>query len=166
MSNTLLIRRQQTAMKKVLAIVFGIAMMLEGLPAWAADGMDALYIGGSAPGTRIGTTGTLDCAKSDALEFHSGSGDFSVPYAQIVAARYHEENRFRLGVLPAIAVGLLKARSKRHVVTVTWADEKGLPQVAQFEMSRQASMALVTLIRVKAPQVCQPKTTCVNNQFD
>lgn len=153
-------------MKNLLAIALGAVMLLTGLPAWAAEGGEASYTSGTVPTTKVGATGTLDCTKPEVIEFHSSSGDFSIPYAKITAARYHEENRFRLGVLPAIAVGLLKARSKRHIVTITWKDEKDLPQVARFEMSKQASMALVTVIRVRAPQVCQPKTACVNNQFD
>jgi hypothetical protein len=153
-------------MKKMLAIVLGVMILFSGLPAWASDGMEASYVSGTVPTTKLGATGMLDSTKPDVMEFHSSSGDFSIPYTRITAARYHEENRFRLGVLPAIAVGLLKARSKRHIVTITWKDEKELPQVARFEMSKQASMSIVTVIRVRAPQVCQPKTACVNNQFD
>lgn len=153
-------------MKKMLAIVLGVVILFAGLPAWASDGMDASYVSGTVSTMKLGATGMVDNTKPDVMEFHSSSGDFSIPYAKITAARYHEENRFRLGVLPTIAVGLLKARSKRHIVTITWKDEKDLPQVALFEMSKQASMGLVTIIRVRAPQVCQPKAACVNNQFD
>jgi hypothetical protein len=153
-------------MKKILAIILCVAALFAGHPVWAEDGIAALYANGTVPAIKSGTTGTLDSTSADALVFHSGTGGFSIPYSKITAARFHEENRFRLGVLPAIAVGLLKARAKRYTVTITWTDERGLAQVAEFEMPRQPSMALVTLVRLRAPQVCAPKLACVNNQFD
>ncbi len=124
-------------------------------------GMEATYTSGTVPGVRLGVDGTLETTSPTALEFHSGSGDFSVPYAGITAARYREENRFRLGVLPAIGVGLLKARSKRHFLTITWKDERGVVQAAIFENSREKSLALLTILRVRAPQVCSTKVDCM-----
>ncbi len=124
--------------------------------------MEMTYTSGTVPGVHIGVDGKLETTSPTALEFHSGSGDFQVPYSGITVARYEEENRFRLGALPAIGVGLLKARAKRHLVTITWKDEKGVTQAALFETSKQRSLALLTIVQLRAPQVCSAKRNCAN----
>jgi hypothetical protein len=129
------------------------------------NGMDANYSSGTAPGVKLGVAGKIETTSPTALEFHSNAGDFSIPYAGIMSARYREENRFRLGVLPAIGVGLLKARSKRHFATITWKDERGVVQVAIFENSRENSRALLTVVRVRAPQVCSSKADCSGSPY-
>jgi hypothetical protein len=149
----------------IMILCAGIAG-LRGLAAESgADkkGMEVTYTSGTAPGVRLGVDGVLEATSPTALEFHSSSGDFSIPYAGITVARYREENRFRLGVRPAIGVGLLKARSKRHLMTITWKDEGGVAQAAIFESSRQGALALLTIVRVRAPQVCSVRGDCIGS---
>jgi len=147
-------------MKRLIALT--LMMGLVATTALAVDrvGMEMTYTGGTMPGVRPGVDGTLATTSPTVIEFHANVGDFSVPYAGITAARYEEENRFRLGALPAIGVGLLKARSKRHLVTITWVDENGVIQVAIFEASKQKSLALLTIVKIRAPQVCSAVTNC------
>lgn len=154
--------------RRIVAVVITILSAgMAGAHAIAAEGgaekkgMEVTYASGTAPGVKLGVDGMLDATSPTALEFQSSSGDFSIPYAGITLARYREENRFRLGVLPAIGVGLLKARSKRHLVTITWKDGQGVAQAAIFENSRQGALALLTIVRVRAPQVCSVKGDCI-----
>ena len=148
-------------MKKLIAFTLISFLTTQSAGALDSKGMEAAYTGGTVAGVRLGADGTLEAVSPTALEFHSSSGDFSVPYAEITMARYREENRFRLGALPAIGVGLLKARAKRHVTTITWKDEKGVVQVAIFETSKERSLALLTILRLRAPQVCSTKADCI-----
>jgi hypothetical protein len=148
-------------MKKLMAMTLILVLAAGNAPALDVKGMEATYTSGTVPGVRLGVDGTLGTTSPTALEFHSGSGDFSVPYAGITAARCREENRFRLGVLPAIAVGLIKARSKRHLMTITWNDERGVSQAAIFETSKVKSQALLTILRVRSPQICSIKGDCL-----
>jgi hypothetical protein len=148
-------------MKKLIALTLISVLAAPSARALDGKGMEATYTGGTVAGVRLGVNGTLETTSPTALEFHSSSGDFSVPYAGIATARYREENRFRLGVLPAIGVGLLKARAKRHLTTITWKDERGVVQAAIFETSKQRSLALLTILRVRAPQVCSTKADCI-----
>jgi hypothetical protein len=151
-------------MKRLIALILTMGMAATNAPAMDSVGMEMTYTGGTVPGVRPGVDGTLETTSPTAVEFHTGSGEFSVPYAGITTAKYHEENRFRLGALPAIGVGLLKARSKRRLVTITWKDEKGVVQVAIFEASKQKSHALLTIIRIRAPQVCPTKGDCLGGE--
>jgi hypothetical protein len=170
MSDKVPIRRQLSLMIsemiKGFVIVLGMATVSAGFPSAAEDGVDVYYAFGSASTTKAGVAGKLDYTKPASMEFHATSGTFSVRYAGITSVKYREENRFRLGALPTVAVGLLKARAKRHLVTVVWTDEAGVSQMAEFEMPKQASLALITLLRIRAPQVCAKKMACNPNSSD
>jgi hypothetical protein len=157
--------KRLTALVVVLGLAAGEAWPAESAIAAGGDvkGMEATYSSGTTPGVRPGVEGRLDTTSVTALEFHSSSGDFSVPYAGITAAKYREENRFPLGVLPAIGVDLMKARSKRHWITFVWKDDRGVVQVAILENSRENSIALLTIVRVRAPQICSIKGDCIGS---
>ncbi len=140
-------------MKKAMA---GLAMlgMLLGIPAMALDGPEAQYVNGTASGVKEGSTGTLDTTIATALEFHAGAAGFSIPYEGVKSDRYQEEKRFRLGMLPAIAVGLVKARAERHLVTISWKDAAGVAEVVTLEASKDDALGLVALLRARAPRAC------------
>jgi hypothetical protein len=46
-------------------------------------------------------------------------------------------------------------------VTITWKDENGVIQAAIFEASKQKSLALLTIVSIRAPQVCSAKASCL-----
>jgi hypothetical protein len=141
-------------MRKAIA-GFVVMGMLLGVPAVALDGPEAHYLGGTAPGVKEGSTGTLDTTLATALEFHAVGAGFSIPYTGVKVYKYKEENRFRLGVLPAIAVGMLKARSKRHLVTISWKDASGVSQVVT--PSKDDALGLMALLRARSTQACKVK---------
>ena len=111
------------------------------------------------------TRAALDTSSTAALELHAGTVMVPIPYEQINSYEYRVENRFRLGALPALAVGLLKAREKRHLLTIAWTDDQGAEQTATFETSRDRARGLIMVLDVRAPRValthkrhvdCQP----------
>jgi hypothetical protein len=65
-------------------------------------------------------------------------------------------------VLPAIAVGLLKARSKRHFVTIEWEHSGGSPDVVTLDASKERALGLLAVLRARAPLACpgRPGQTC------
>jgi hypothetical protein len=134
-----------------------LMVMVTGMPALGMDGPEVQYLNGTAPGVKEGTMGTLDTTLPAALGFRAGGAEFSIPYAGVKFYRYREAKRFRLGVLPAIAVGLVKARAQRHVVTISWTDEAGVAEVATLEASKDEARGLVALLRARAPGACAAK---------
>jgi hypothetical protein len=141
-------------MKRLFATVLIAALAAGNAPAFAVDDMQVTYSSGTAPGVPNGSSGTLNTTSPTALEFHAASSQFSIPYSAITSFNCHDENRFRLGVLPAIAVGIVKARSKRHFVIITWQDDKGIANVVTLEMSRQRSAGLLSILRARASKDC------------
>ncbi len=152
-------------MKRVVAVLMMMGMLL-GIPAVALDGPEAQYVHGTAPGVKEGSSGTLDTTIATALEFHAGAAGFSIPYEGVKFYRYQEEKRFRLGVLPAIDVGLVKARAQRHLVTISWKDAAGVAEVVTLEASKDDALGLVVLLRVRAPKACAARMgpTCVQGE--
>jgi len=130
--------------------------------AYAVELGDVEYVNGTVKGLPDGAMGSLDTSGKEALEFRSAGGQFSVPYGEITRVICREENRFRLGVLPAIAVGLLKARSKRHFVTIEWEHSEGSSDVVTLDASKEKALGLVAVLRARAPQGCRerPGQTC------
>lgn len=140
-------------MKRAIEMLLLVAM-LTSVSALAMDGPEVQYVNGTARGVKEGSIGTVDTTVAKALEFHAGTAVFSIPYDGVKFYRYQEEKRFRLGVLPAIAVGLLKARAQRHLVTISWKDEAGVAEVVTLETSKDDALGLVALLRARAPKAC------------
>ena len=139
-----------------------VFVLLTGLMCGAAapaEPPDVEYVNGTVKGMAEGATGTVDMSSSQSLEFHAGSGQFSIPYAEITSVKCREENRFRLGVLPAIAVGLLKARSKRHFVTIEWKHDDDTTAVVTLDAPKQKARGMAAVLRARAPFACTSGAT-------
>ncbi len=139
--------RRQMAVFVVLTGLMGAAAAQAGQP-------DVEYVSGTVMGLTEGATGTVDMSSPESLEFHSGSAHFSIPYTEITNVKCREENRFRLGVLPAIAVGLLKARSKRHFVTIEWKHADNPIAVVTLDAPKQKARGIAAVLRARAPVAC------------
>jgi hypothetical protein len=61
-----------------------------------------------------------------------------------------------LGVLPAIAVGMVKKRQRRHFFRISYRDEAGDLRVALFEVPKQMPPVLLAVLGAKAPGKCSP----------
>src|SRR5579862_2375995 len=124
-------------MRKLMAVLLLFGVLFQWTTAYAVVNGDVEYVIGTVKGVRDGTMGSLDTSGKEALEFRSASGRFSVRYDEIKTVKCREENRFRLGVLPEIAVELLKARSKRHFVSIEWGPANGPSDVVTFDASKE-----------------------------
>lgn len=138
-------------MKKFAALFLLLAV---SVPAGAVDDGQVLYIGGTVPNLKDGEIGRLNTTSETTLSFDYSGGTFLIPYANIASFEYHEEVARHLGVLPAIAVGLVKARQRKHFFRITYRDSGAANQVALFEVSKQMSPALAAVLHARAPQSC------------
>jgi hypothetical protein len=127
--------------------------------------MDVSYINGTVKAIPEDAAAALDTSSTAALELHAGSAMVPMPYGQVTSYEYRVENRFRLGALPAVAVGLLKARSKRHLLTIAWTDDSGSEQTATFETTRDRARGLIRVLDVRSPQVAIAHKRHVDSQL-
>ena len=133
------------------------ALLMLGLTTTAAmyaQQPDVEYVTGTVKGLSDGATGTVDMSSPQTLEFRAGSGQYSIPYEEITSVKCREENRFRLGVLATIAVGMLKARSKRHFVTIEWKHADDPTAVVTLDAPKEKARGLAAVLRARAPHAC------------
>lgn len=135
------------------------------LPAAAMADDHVLYAGGTIVTLKEGTLGVLDSTSASALTFAitaTNATKLVIPYSQIESYEYSEPVAHHLGVLPAIAVGLLAHRQHKHIFRITYHDDGAAPQVAIFEVPKQMSRPLLAILQARAPQGCKPRLRCVD----
>ena len=134
-------------------------------PAFAVEAGQVAYTGGSLSVAQ-GTIGSFDLTSPTALVFkYAGPGasanEVAIEYKNIRGYSYTSEVAYHLGVLPAIAVGLLKSRERRHFLTIRYVDSADVAQAAVFEVAKSDPPALLAVLRARAPQACgSPMLNC------
>jgi hypothetical protein len=146
-------------MKRILVTCLLAAFLLP-LPISAVDGDQVMYVGGTAGIVlKKGVIGKLDTTSQAALNFESPGGKLVIPFEEIESYEYSQEVARHLGVLPAIAVGLVKRRQRRHFFRITYHDENKVQQVAIFEVSKETPHTLMAILQGRAPQGCRPQVS-------
>jgi hypothetical protein len=133
-------------------------------PAFAVEAGQVAYMSGTLVVPQ-GTIGGFDTTSPEALVFKftaSGSvGEVDIAYKNIGSFEYSTEVAHHLGVLPAIAVGLVKRRERRHFFTIKFTDSSDVPQAAIFEVPKGDPPGLLAILRARAPQACRlPGLNC------
>jgi hypothetical protein len=118
-----------------------------------------MYVGGTAERLKEGVLGRLDTTSQTALNFEYSGGKLIIPFEEIDSYEYSQQVARHLGVLPAIAVGLVKRRQRRHFFRITYHDESKAEQVAIFEVSKETPRTLLAVLQGRAPQGCRPQAS-------
>jgi hypothetical protein len=134
-------------------------LFLVALPAGAVEGGQVMYVGGSVPAVQPGVLGRLDTTSETALSFEYAGNKLVIPYANIDAYQYTDQVARHLGVLPAIGVGLVKKRQRRHFFQITYRDRGNVSQVAFFEVSKQMPETLLAVLQIRSPLGCARSVT-------
>jgi hypothetical protein len=130
---------------------------LVALPAFAAaPAMDATYSGGTAQ-IAADTPGTLDATSPVSLLFRSKAGEVSIPYAKIRSYEPRRDVVHHLGVLPAVAVGLVAARMRSYTTAISYGDDAGGMQVVVVETTERDQRQLQTILHARAASACLVK---------
>ena len=148
-------------MKKFAAIYL---LLVVAVPAGAVEGTQVLYSGGTVPGMQAGALGHLDTTSQSALSFEYAGNKLTIPYARIESYKCYEEVARHLGVLPAIAVGLVKKRQRRHFFEISYRDEGNLTQVAIFEVPKKMPQVLLAALQTRSSKGCMPSYLTRCNQ--
>lgn len=135
-----------------------LVLALGAAPAHALEHNQAVYEGGSAA-IPVGSLGTFDTSLPTTLLLHFAAPggapvQIAIDYASMKTAQPSRQVAHRLGVAPAIAVGLLAAREHRYFLTLTWTDPSGIAQVAVLEVPRNDQAPLLAVIRARMPRLC------------
>ncbi|HZV87554.1 MAG TPA: hypothetical protein VFF95_08415 [Candidatus Binatus sp.] len=143
-------------MKRIYAMCLFIVILMP-LPTPAVDGGQVMYVGGTVGVLKEGILGRLDATSQTALNFEYSGGRLVIPFGEIDSYEYSQQVARHLGVVPAIAVGLVKRRQRRHYFRITYHDESKTQQVAIFEVSKETPRTLLAILQGRAPQGCRPQ---------
>lgn len=143
--------------KTIVAFGLFLAMVL---PAAAIGDSEVMYVSGTASGLSANSIGRLDFTQPESLVFEHSGTKFMVPYAAIESFEYTRPVTRHLGVLPAIAVGLIKQRRHSHFFRISYRDENKVPQVVIFEVSKHVPPTFQAVLASRAPQACKPFQGC------
>ena len=147
-------------MVRIAAVCF---VMICCLPALAVEDGQVMYAGGTVPGMNSGVVGRLDTTSETALTFEGAGSRLAIPYAAIDSFEYSKEVTRHLGVLPAIGVGIIRARQHQHFFRISYRGEDGVLQVALFEVSKHQPRSLNAVLRERAPKACSVSPMCQAN---
>lgn len=99
----------------------------------------------------------MDTTSQIELVFVSSSVRLAIPYASIDSYEHSQLVAHHLGVLPAIAVSLVKKRQRKHFLRIAYHDESKTPQVAIFEVPKKMPLTLLAILLQRTPQGCKPQ---------
>jgi hypothetical protein len=152
-----------STMKKLAAFCL-VLIFLQ--PAGAVQDEEVKYTGGTVRVATAGVLGHFDTTSDAALSFDYPGDKLVIPYAKIESFEYSEQVARHLGVLPAIAVGLIKKRQQKHFVRISYRDAGDISQVAVFEISKKMPRTLMAILQTRAPQGCKrPYATMCGEQY-
>ena len=138
-------------MRRVAGIVL---VLLLAANAFAVTGAEVAYVGGSVPVLKAGDTGEFDISPAREMVFISNGKSFPIAYDRIKKIEYRKQVAYHLGVAPAIVVGLIKQRERRHFFTLTYTDEAGVTQAVVFEVAKDAPQSLLAVFAARATKAC------------
>jgi hypothetical protein len=140
-------------MKKMALLCLLMALPLATI---AVENGQVEYTGGTIVTLKEGTIGRLDLTSPLELAFEYSGTKLAIPFARIDSFEYSQQVARHLGVLPAIGVGLVKRRQRKHFLRISYRDERDAPQVAIFEVPKQMPRILLAILQERAPQGCKP----------
>ncbi len=135
-------------------------LLFHALPVLAVDDGHVMYAGGTVPGLPAGVVGRLDTTSEESLTFEYLGTKVLIRYSEIDSFEYSTEVTRHLGVMPAIAVGLVKMRQHRHYFRISYRSIDNVSQVVVFEVPKHMPRTLQAVLVARAPQACKAGT-CV-----
>ncbi|HEY0564431.1 MAG TPA: hypothetical protein VGC88_02540 [Terriglobales bacterium] len=134
----------QRIVSMILVLVFSVS-------AFAVEGNQVRYVGGTIPGTKPDAVGAFALESESDFAFDYQGGKLTIPYRRITQYNYTREVTVHLGVVAAIAVSMVKRRSRQHFVEITFTDDNEAKQVAVFEVSKSMPMVVMPVLQGRAP---------------
>ena len=118
--------------------LLGLGGVLFALPAPAAEpGFRAQFIGGTVSGIAPKSSARLDLSGAEALILRDGKTEFSILYGRVNAIEYGQNVSRRYAAAVLISPVLLLSKSRKHFVTVGYADQAGAQQALVLRVDKK-----------------------------
>jgi hypothetical protein len=148
-------------MKKFIAFcLLLITVSVLTLPAFAVEGSQVKYLGGTAQGVNAGAIGRLNTTAESELIFEYSGNKLVIPYDGIRSFQSSEEVARHLGVLPAIIVAMFKKRQRQHFFRIEYHDSNNVMQALVLEVPKHMPRTLQAVLETRAPGSDRPCRPC------
>lgn len=108
----------------------------------------AQYVGGTAAQLGAGSSGSMEVGDDHFFAFYSKKAQVRVPYDQINLIEYGQQVNRRIAMAIVISPLILLSKSRKHFLTVGYADEAGRQQALVFRIEKGDIRA--TLVSLEA----------------
>ena len=108
----------------------------------------AEYLGGTVAGIAGGASGSVEIADETYFVFYAKSTRVRVPYERINLLEYGQKVDRRLLMAIVISPVFLLAKTRKHFLTIGYADEEGKQQAMLFRVDKNSIRA--TLVGLEA----------------
>ena len=110
---------------------------LAWLQAVAGDaGVRARFVGGTVAGIQPKSGARLDVTGTDALRLVASKAEVRIPYARINTVEYGQNVSRRYAAAVLISPLFLLSKSRKHFLTIGYADEQGRQQAMVFRVDK------------------------------
>ena len=107
------------------------------------------YVGGTLPTLASGAGGSLELADSRYLAFYTKSVQVRVPYDRINLLEYGQKVDRRLLLSVVISPMFLLSKSRKHFLTVGYADDDGKQQALVFRVDKNGIRAVLVSLEAR-----------------
>lgn len=108
--------------------------------------MHAYFVGGTVGAVPAKSGARLDVSGSEALLFRAGKTDIRIPYGRINTLEYGQNVSRRYAAAVLISPMFLLSKSRKHFVTIGYADEQGKQQALVLRLGKgDVRMVLASL---------------------
>ena len=96
----------------------------------------AEYVGGTVPALASGASGSVETADQEYFAFYAKGSQVRVPYQRINLLEYGQKVDRRLLMAVVISPVFVLSKSRKHFLTVGYADEDGKQQAVVFRVDK------------------------------
>lgn len=107
------------------------------------------YIGGTTSSVRAGSGGRIELSDDRYMAFYAHKAQLRVPYDQVNLLEYGQQVDRRLALALVISPVFLLSKSRRHFLTVGYADERGVQQAMVFRVDKNSIRAALVALEAR-----------------
>src|SRR5947207_1095533 len=114
----------------------------------ANGGLSVPFVGGTLPELSK-SNARLDISGRQALVFHAGKSDLTIPYDKINVIEYGQNVSRRYAAAVLVSPLLLLSKSRKHFVTLEYVDSEGKQQALVFRTDKRDIRGLLAALEAR-----------------
>jgi len=115
----------------------------------------AEYVGGTVPALASGVGGAVELSDERYFAFYAKSKQVRVPYERINLLEYGQKVDRRLLMAVVISPMFLLSKSRKHFLTVGYADDEGKQQAMVFRVDKNGIRPMLVGLEARTGQKVQ-----------